>query len=164
MVVDISGLGYLLPIWSFLLVFIISFAVMVSTKIVGENKFWLVFVSFVLATLFITAAGAREYVETTAPWAIVMLIVGFFILMITGFLGGKAKEMQGAVGIGLVIVLLLIFLFAALNMFSDQLWQYTPGGSSMNPFLSWLYSGPVAGIIILLAVCALVGWVLVKVK
>lgn len=162
MVVDISGLGYLLPIWSFLLVFIISFAVLVSTKIVGENKFWLVFVSFVLATLFITAAQAREYVETTAPWAIVMLLVAFFILLVTGFIGEPVKAFKGTIGVGLAMVLLLIFLFAALNMFSDQLWEYTPGGSETNPFLNWLYSGPVAGMIILLAVCALVGWVLTK--
>lgn len=164
MAVDISGLGYLLPIWSFLLVFIISFAVLVSTKIVGDNKFWLVFVSFVLATLFITAAQARTYVESTAPWAIVMLMVAFFILLITGFIGDKAKVIHGFLGIGLVVVLLLIFLFSALNMFSDTLWEYTPGGSLSNPFLAWIYSGPVAGVIILLIVCALVGWVLVKAK
>jgi hypothetical protein len=162
MAVDLSGLNYLLPIWSFLLVFIISFAVLVSTKIIGENKFWLVFVSFVLATLFITAAQAREYVETAVPWAIVMVLVAFFILLITGFIGEPVKAITGGVGIGLVVVLLLIFLFAALNMFSDQLWNYAPGGSSSNPFLEWLYSSSVAGMILLLLVCALVGWVLTK--
>lgn len=162
MAVDLSGLGYLLPIWSFLLVFIISFAVLLSTKVVGDNKFWLVFVSFVLATLFVTAAQARAYIEMTAPWAIVLLVVGFFILLVTGFLGGKAKDMQGGIGIALALVLLLVFLIAALNLFGSELADYAPGSSSNGPFFSWLYSSPVAGVIILLAVCALVGWVLTK--
>lgn len=158
MVLDLSGLDYLLPIWSFLLVFIISFAVLVSTKIVGENKFWLVFVAFVLATLFITAASARDYVESTAPWAIVVLMVAFFILLVTGFIGEPAKALKGSVGVGLVVVLLLVFLFAALRMFGDSLSPST----TRDPLLLWLYSGPVAGIVILLAVCGLVGWVLTK--
>ncbi|MBM3230628.1 hypothetical protein FJZ22_03185 [Candidatus Pacearchaeota archaeon] len=158
MVLDLSGLDYLLPIWLFLLVFIISFAVLVSTKIVGENKFWLVFVAFVLATLFITAASARDYVESTAPWAIVVLMVAFFILLVTGFIGEPAKALKGSVGVGLVVVLLLVFLFAALRMFGDSLSPST----TRDPLLLWLYSGPVAGIVILLAVCGLVGWVLTK--
>lgn len=158
MVLDLSGLDYLLPIWSFLLVFIISFAVLVSTKIVGENKFWLVFVAFVLATLFITAASARDYVESTAPWAIVVLMVAFFILLVTGFIGEPVEALKGRVGVGLVVVLLLVFLFAALRMFGDSLSPST----TRDPLLLWLYSGPVAGIVILLAVCGLVGWVLTK--
>jgi hypothetical protein len=168
MAVDLSGVSYLLPLWTFLLVFIVTFAVLVKTKLVGEHKFWLIFVSFVVASVFITAAGAREYVQSVVPWGVVFLITTFFILMMTGFIGDPVKGLKGGIGIVLVIGLLVVFLFSALNIFSDSFFPYLPGGSGGNTyiqsFLDWLYSPPVGGMLILLVVCGLVSWVLVKVK
>lgn len=168
MAVDLSGFSYLLPLWTFLLVFIVTFAVLVATKLVGENKFWLVFVSFVVSSVFITAAGARAYVQSVVPWGVVFLITTFFILMITGFIGDPVKGLKGGLGIALVLGLLVVFLFSALNVFSDSFFPYLPGGTGGNGqiqgFLEWVYSPPVGGMLILLVVCALVSWVLVKAK
>jgi hypothetical protein len=169
MAVDLSGFGYLLPLWTFLLVFIIVFAVLVTTKLVGDNKFWLLFVSFVVSSVFITAAGARAFVETAVPWGVVFLVSAFFILLLTGFIGEPVKALKGGITIGLVVLLLLVFLFSALYIFSDSFLPYLPGGTAggttqLGAFLDWLYSPPVGGMFLLLLVSALVGWILVKAK
>ena len=67
--VDVSGISYFAPILAFLIVFVIIFAVLNKTKIFGEVNNWvLLFVSFLVATVFVSAAGVRDYVLTITPW------------------------------------------------------------------------------------------------
>ena len=69
MPVDISGVTYFEPILAFLVVFVVLYAVLAKTKILGEdNKFVNIFASFLVATIFVAAAGVREYVLTITPW------------------------------------------------------------------------------------------------
>lgn len=169
MAVDVSSFNYLLPIWAFLLVFVISFAMLTKLKLFGENPWWHVFISFFIASIFITAADARSFVSDTVPWAVVVLIAGFFVLLLTGFLGKGVEGIGKGVSIFLVVALFLVFFFGALHVFGGDLFRYLPGGSGSSNsnvagFFDWLYSARVSGALLLLIVCALVSWVLVKTK
>ena len=124
---DISGLAYFLPIFSFLLVFIIVYAVITRTKLLGDNKFATILVSFIVAIVFSTTAGTRKYVEAVTPWIVVLIVCLFFILLVIGMSQQKIQNIMkpGFVWF-FVIAVLIIFLVAAFNVFS----------SVMQPFWS----------------------------
>ncbi|MBI3334585.1 hypothetical protein HYZ97_03800 [Candidatus Pacearchaeota archaeon] len=170
MPVDLSATTYFLPLVSFLLVFLVSFVVLLKTKIV-ENKWVQLFISFLLATLFVSIGGAREYVENVAPWFAVLIISLFFMLLLIGFVGKPLENLPKGVGIFFVVILFIVFIISGLLVFSSSIVPYLPGnvgyeGGSPEAvaFFDWLYSPRVGGAILLVIVSALVSWVLVKVK
>ena len=165
--IDVTGLSYFLPLFSFLLVFIITYSVLFRTKLTGENQWVQLLSSFIVATIFIIAIKPNEFVLSIIPWFAVMLIAMFLVLAFTGFIGGM-KEWESGIGKGMIVIMLLIFLVSAFLVFSSSITPYLPGGSGGNTdvsaFFNWVYSSNVAGAIILLAVAGLVSWILVSAK
>jgi len=169
MVADISGISYFLPIITFLIVFVVIFALLAKTKILGESLFVQLFVSFLLSTVFISASAPRDYVQAIIPWFAVVLISLFVLMMIIGFASGKSAEgMNKTLGMISVVLLAIVLAVSAYFAFSGYISPYLPGSSSAgaNPevlqFTSWIYSSRVAGAILLMVAAAIVSWVLVK--
>ena len=165
-VADVSFITYFAPIFAWLLVFVVMFALLVKSKILGESPGANFFVSFVIASLFVSAAGATDYVLQVTPWFAILLVSLFLVLILMGFVG----ELKWNKGIGIVFVILLgiVFLVSAFGIFSHVISPYLPGNSGYggNPdvlFLTdWLYSPRVAGAILLIIVSAIATWVLTK--
>jgi hypothetical protein len=166
--IDISGIAFILPILSFLLVFIIVFALLHKSKVVDSN--WVeMFISFIFATIFASAVGPRDYVINVIPWVGVLAVTLFIIVAMLGFIGGDiVKNSNKGIGIGFIIVLLIIFLISAIVVFSSYFSPYLPGGdvTEANPqvlvFLDWLFSTKIFGAVILLVVGALFSWIVVR--
>lgn len=166
--VDVSSLSYFLPILAFLIVTIVVFAVLQKIKII-EAPWLQIFVSLFVAAIFVSSAASRLFVINIIP-LFAVLIVSFFLLMaLTGFVGGMDGFNKGA-GKGFAIAMLVVFLVVFFVVFSSYIGPYLPGSNGAGAdaeafkFLSWLYSGRVAGAIILIVVSAVVAWVLVKAK
>lgn len=161
MAVDVSGLGYFAPILAFLVVVTVVFAVLNKTKLLGENLLGQLFVSFLVATIFVSAAGVREYVLTITPWFAVLVVSLFFILFVSGFVGKPIEGMNKGIGIVAVLVLVIIFLVSGFVVFSDVIGPYLPGGSESER-LGDIYSSRVFGALLLLAIGGIVSWVLAR--
>ena len=166
MAVEVAGISYFAPLLAFLIVFIIVFALLNKTKILGEEKFIQLFVSFLIATIFVSAAGVRDYVLTITPWFAVLAISLFFVLFIMGFVGKQADFMQKGVGITAIIVLVIIFLVSGFIVFSGAILPYLTGGGD-NPLINYfigqgVYSSRGFGALLLLVISAVVSWVLVR--
>ena len=152
--VDLSLLQDYLPILSFLLVFTVLFAVLAKYKILGESKFVNLFVSFIVATIFVSLTSVREYVISITPWFAVFIIVSLFLLAITGFAGKVPEGLTKGMGVVLVIGLLIVFLVSAYFTFSTA------------PFVDrvrdWFVKPKVYGAFLLVALGALVSWILTR--
>ena len=77
MAAETGLVNYFLPIFSFLLVFIVIYALLHKTKILGENQPILLLVSLIMASFFIVNVNLVEYVEFTASWFVVIAILFF---------------------------------------------------------------------------------------
>ena len=157
MAIDISWISYFAPILAFLIVFVILFALLNRTKLIGENAWVQLFISFLTATIFVSGAGVRDYVLTITPWFALLIVSLFFVLFIVGFVGKPAEFMQKGIGVASVLVLIVIFLISGFIVFSDVLGSYLPGG----PAGDLIYTSRVFGALLLLVICAVVSWVLV---
>jgi len=171
MVVDVSAFQNILPILTFLLVFVVTFVVLAYVKIF-EGPWIHAFISFLIATIFVSVADARQYVENVVPWFGVLIVSLFLVLLMAGLVGKKfAESFSPVAGTIFVVVLFIVFLIAGIIVFSSQLSMYLPssstygtGNQTITSFTDWLFSARVGGAILLLIVSALVSWVLVKGK
>lgn len=167
--IDLTGIQYFIPLLSFLLVFVVSLAFLMKTKILG-NKFIEFLVSFIIATLFVTFVGPQKFIQNIAPAVAVLIVCAFFILLLAGIFGKDLAFMNKGMGILFVIILFIVFIVTAFVVFSSSITPYLSGGnygagnSDVYLFSDWLFSSRVGGAILLLIVSALVAWVLVKFK
>ena len=164
-VADVSGVSYFLPIFSFLLVFVISLVVLIAAKIT-DNRFFQIFLALLIAVIFVSFAGARSFVQNVVPWAAVVIVSAFLILMITGMFGKGLGGVSKGAGIVFVIVLFVIFIIAAYISFSSSLSAFLPWSPNYGTTYASAYfaSSRAGGSILLVIVAALVSWALWKVK
>jgi len=166
---DISGLNFFMPVFSFLFVFIISYVVLKSTKVLGESNWALGFISFIMAVVFMSFSSIDLYVTTIIPWIVVLLFVIFAILLLTGFAG---KSFQGTpLAIVVTVILVIVFLIAAVYVFNPVfhsdliLAEGTSGGVTlMDQVREFFSSSSVAGSLLLILAAAVVSWILFKTK
>src|SRR3989344_5680808 len=171
MAADVSSFVYFAPILAFLVVFAIMIALLHKTKLVGTNMYLQIFLSFVIATIFITASSIRQLVLNVVPWFALLLIALFLIMALVGFVSKADETIGKGIGWVFVVLLILIFLISGIKVFSNSVSPYLPDAtyeevSEADPtlvnFFSWLYSPRVKGFILLIVIAAVVTWVLVK--
>ena len=167
--IDISGINFFMPVFSFLFVTLVVYAILVGTKILGDNKFFNLFIAFIMGVIFMSFSSLDLYVRTIVPWFVVLFIVLFLILLLGGFAGGKTDWIMGK-GIGIVFVMLLVivFLIAAIRVFNPVFhpdFGITGGenGPSMISQLTGFFgTSKVIGSILLIIIAAIVAWVVTK--
>ncbi len=171
MATDLTPIAYFAPIVAFLLVFIVMYAVLVKIKIISENYWVNLFISFLIATLFISIAGARQFIQLVTPWFAILIISIFFLLALVGFIGKPIDFLNKWIGIVSVVILAIIFLISAFFIFSNLIIGYLPGpsfgynaDSTVLPAFAFLYSPRVGGAILLIITSAIVSWILFKTK
>ncbi len=166
---NLTGLVFLRPILAFLVILGVLFMLLVKSKILGEEKVILFFISFVTATVFALSGNVVNLVLNVVPWFGVLLIALFFILVLVGFMGNTKDIVGKGLGWFFVIVIILVFLIAGIKLFSATLGPYLPGayyGYDADPvilsFTDWLYSPSVIGAVFFVIFGGIAFWVLVK--
>jgi len=157
-VLNISGLGYFMPLFGFLFVFLIVFALLTKTKILGDQKYVNILISSVIAIIFATMSSVRDYVQTVTPWFAVLAIALFFILLLVGLSQKKVDDIVKPWFVWVFIVLLIIiFLVSATVVFSDTMSNFY---SQLGDYIT-NYDRIVGGAVLLI-VAIVVSWLITK--
>lgn len=77
-----------MPIFAFLLVFIVIYAILVKTKVLGESPAVMLFISFILSSFFIVEASLVEFIQFSSAWFGAIVIGMFFLVVILAFVPG----------------------------------------------------------------------------
>ncbi|VVB78638.1 Uncharacterised protein [uncultured archaeon] len=165
---NISSIFFFMPVISFLFVFVVVFAILAKTKILGDGRVNVI-VSFIMAIIFMNFSSLDLFVRTITPWFIVLLICLFFILVVLGFSTKSLdKIMTPGFGWAFVIILIIVFLIAAIRVFNPVFHPsliLTSGGEG-SPGIIWqirqMLDSQIMGSILLLVVGGVVAWVLTK--
>lgn len=168
MPLDISGLQFFMPVFSFLFVFVIIYAILAKTNVIGNSKFIHVLVSFIISIVFMSVSSMNLYVLEIIPWFAVLIVIVFLVLVIAGFSTKKLDNIMTPTFAWVAIaVLIIIFLIAAIKVFNPVLHPELGITSGDNPGIlgqlsDFVTSSSVAGSIILLIIVAIVAWVITK--
>ena len=168
-VLDFSWLSYFLAIFGFLLVFVVVYAILTKTKILGENAFVNSITAFILAIIFITFSPGVQYIGAITPWFAILVVSLFFFLIIVGFSQKEIdKFMKPGITWVFIVILLIIFLISAIKVFNPVLGPYLPGasGDGADPILlkvaKFAYSDRFLGGVLLLIIALIVSWIITK--
>jgi len=169
---NITILKFFMPIFLFLFVFALMYALLKSTKLIGEEPFPLMIISFVIAIVFVVTPAAVNFTHVITPWIVVFVISLLFIFMILSWLGVYKGGAAGAVGGQtwiawlVLIVILAIFIFAGIAAFGPLLSPFESGedaGASQiigQEAKKVLFHPAVLGLALLFVIAAVVAWVL----
>ena len=119
MAVDVSFLSEGMPILAFALVFVLAYAILAKTKILGENKWINSIISIILALIFITFTSIREYLMNITPWFAVLLTILFFLFLMVAFAlkTSEWKKFTKPMAIVFIILLGIVALVAVFYTF-----------------------------------------------
>jgi hypothetical protein len=133
MVASLSPVGYFMPIVSFLFVFVLIYALLQKTKVLGGEKFVSLMISFFLSTFFIYNASLVEWVQNGSAWVIAFFVCLFLIILLVSFTHGKVdviinKGMAWAILALVIIVFVISSSYAfnwAINWSTLKVWAHT---------------------------------------
>lgn len=142
-----------MPIFSFLLVFIVIFALLKKTGILGENSAVSLFISFIVSSFFIVEASLVEFVQFNSAWFAVGAVSLFFFVTLIAFLPWKEpfKFMTSGnwFSWALLGIISAFFVVSAAYIFN---WVIDWGA-----FQSW-FNSDWFGMILLLLIAGVVSW------
>lgn len=168
MVLDISGIYFFMPVFSFLFVFLISYAILAKTNVLGESSFINVLISFIIAVIFMSFSSLELYVTTIIPWTVVLLVCILLVLMVAGLSTKElGKIMTTQFAWVAIAILLVVFLIAAIYVFNPVLHPdlgVAAGGageSLLGQIRDKMGTGA-SGTILLLIIAGIVAWILTK--
>jgi len=154
MAMDVSGLCYFMPVFGFLFVFTIVYALLAKTKIFGKSDFLNIFIGFFVAIGFITAASFKFYSGEIGPWFAVLIVTLLLALVMIGF---DQKRIESVLSkpfmIALIVLMIVSLLFSGVMVFSSML----------TPFIKTIGNQEKAiGAILLLFTTIVTAWILAK--
>ncbi len=127
-------LEFFLPVFSFLFIFVVMYAVLDKFKLMGENKSVKFIAALSIAMLFLFSQGTLKFINFVTPWFVVLVIVALFVLSLFMFMGVKEKDISEAVSnptvYWTVLIIIIILLLAAIgSIFGDF---FSAGGSPVT--------------------------------
>lgn len=119
----------------FLLVFVLVFAILDKTKLLGEGKRQInAIVSLVIALLFLGFTKAVGIVINLVPIAVVVLVIILVFYLMIGFVFNEAEGFKANKGIriagGIIILLIMIIAVLIVSGYWQKVTDFFSGGNS----------------------------------
>ncbi|OGJ20383.1 hypothetical protein A3K73_00010 [Candidatus Pacearchaeota archaeon RBG_13_36_9] len=128
MALDVSWVAQGVPIYAFLLVFGIFYAIMAKVNIVGESKAINGFIALIFAVIFLSFSTVREYMVNVTVWFAVLLTGAFLFMLLIMFIIKDPAKFFKPLCIIFIILLALVMIMAIFYTFPGAR-AYLPGES-----------------------------------
>jgi len=110
---DIGLLDFFLPVFIFLFIFVVLYAIVDKTKILGENRAIKIIAALSISVISLFTGKVSDLVLRTVPWLVALFIGLILIFMVYMFFGIKEEQIWDYLGLKwtvFIIMLLIIFL------------------------------------------------------
>ena len=115
-VLDVSLLGFLLPVFVFIFLLVVMFAILEKTKLFGEKAKTLNLMAAVcVAAISIFIGDMTKLISATIPWIIFIAIVMMFIYAIFKFYDSGEEFWSIILGEEVVFILVLLIVFIGIT-------------------------------------------------
>lgn len=113
---DITGLQHFTSIFVFLFVWLAVYAILLLTKVLGENKFIHALIGLLLGIFVLISPLATSVVADTAPFLAVVFLFIILISVASKMLGGDLEAFSSVKGVFMVFIVLIIIIAAAVKI------------------------------------------------
>ncbi len=135
-VLDLSILNQLMPIFTWIFVFLLVYGVMEVTQIF-KNRGIHAMIAFVTSLMVAISGSATKAITSMTPWFLVVIFFIFMVFLIVNFMGISSVEVVNALGGGSgsgavwwILIISFIILASGLSQtFGQQLLEQRQGGN-----------------------------------
>jgi len=129
-VLDTGILNYFSPIFTFLLVLVVSYALLAKTQKFGSSVKINFTLAMTLAFVVLFTGSATKLINYMTPWFVVLFILIALLFMILTYMGYTDRDISPKLGgvTGMIIVFLLIIVIAVGNVFGPVFSPYDESG------------------------------------
>ena len=113
---DVTGLRYFSSIFVFLFVWLVVYAVLLWTKVLGDNKFVHALIGLLLAIFVLISPIATSVVADVSPFIAVVFLFIVLISVATAMLGVNIEAFPAIKGILLVFIILAVIIAAGIKV------------------------------------------------
>lgn len=113
---DVTGLQYFSSIFVFIFVWLVVYATLLWTRILGDNKFIDALVGLLLAIFVLISPVATSIVAEVAPFLAVVFLFIVLINVASKMLGADIEAFPALKGVFLVFIILIIIIAAGVKI------------------------------------------------
>ena len=113
---DVTGLQHFSSIFVFLFVWIAVYAVLIWSKILGDNKFVHALIGLLLAIFVLISPIATSIVADVAPFIAVVFLFIILISVASTMLGANIESFPALKGVFLVFIIIIIVIAAGVKV------------------------------------------------
>lgn len=110
---DVTGLAHFTSVFVFLFAWLVVYATLLWTKVLGDNKFISAIVSMLLGIFVLLSNIATSVVASVAPFMVIVFIFLFLINVTAGLLAGETGDVGASTAIGAVFLVFIIIVIVA---------------------------------------------------
>ena len=116
---DVTGLRHFSSIFVFLFVWIVVYAILIWTKVLGQNNLVNVLVGLLMGIFVLISPLATSVVANTAPFLAVIFVLIMLMSVASHMLGGHGDAIPGLRGVLLVVIVFVVIIGVAVQIRSQ---------------------------------------------
>jgi|TARA_B100002003_G_C14013079_1_gene488774 hypothetical protein len=117
---DIAGLQQFSSIFVFIFIWLVVYAILAFSKILGENKAINIMIGLVVGIFVLFSPIATGVIEYIAPWFAVIFIFVIFVTIALKMFGASGMESLGSLKTVTFVVIILVLIVGALSYVRQQ--------------------------------------------
>ncbi len=118
---DITALEHFSSLFVFIFVWLVIFAILSYTKILGENVGIQIVIGLIIAILTLFSPLATKIIENIAPWIAVVFVFAIFAIIAAKMFGVSEAEELGSLKLITLIVVMLIIVVGVLSYIRGEI-------------------------------------------
>ena len=146
---DVTGLAYFSNVFVFLFVWIVVYAILLYTKILGGNKFVDALVGLLLSLFVLISPLATSVVAGIAPFLAVVFVFIILISIASKMLGGGAEAFPALKGVMIIFIVIIVLIGAAVKIKTQIDTQQT---SEFSKSIGIIFNPTFLGVILIFAI------------
>ena len=147
---DVAGLAYFSNVFVFLFVWIVVYAILLYTKILGGNKFVDALVGLLLALFVLVSPLATSVIAGVAPFLAVVFVFIILISIASKMLGGGAEAFPALKGVMLIFIVIIVLVGAAVKV-KTQI-DLQSSSSDFSKSIGIIFNPTFLGIVLIFAI------------
>ncbi len=129
-ILDASLVGFLLPVFTFLFIFVVLYGLLLKTEILGTKQIALNFIAAMsIAAVAVFAGNLIKLIGFVTPWIVFIIFVLILIFATFKFFGTTDKDTWDFIGgqTLIYVIILIVIIVGLTTVFEPQISPYSSG-------------------------------------
>lgn len=113
---DVTGLAYFTNIFVFLFVWIIVYAVLLWTKLAGDNKFISAAIGLLVGLFVLVSQGSTQLIASVAPFLGAVFVITFMLNIASRMFEVDVGAFPAVKGLFIIFIVFIIIIGAAVTL------------------------------------------------